>query len=277
MSNTLLWQNLESRVAEMVNEFPGVAGVCVKDLTRPGGFGINADEVFPTASTIKIHILTRLLQKAEAAELDLEEIVHVAPETYTPGSGVLAYLENGCHLTALNLAVLMIIVSDNTATNLCIDMAGIEDTNRMVRDLGLTATTLRRKMQDFDAVARNYENTSTPADCVAMLSSLHNGRPSQGVAQQCLDILRKPINSPLAKAIPEDVPLANKPGAMARVRNDAGIVFLPRRPYAIAVMSKFGVSEPSEQDQWVTDIATEVHDTMAVLDECSEFGQGIPR
>ena len=277
MSNTLLWQHLENNVSDMVNEFPGVAGVCVKDLTRPDGININAGEVFPTASTIKIHILTRLLQRAEAGELDLDEIVHVAPEAYTPGSGVLAYLENGAHLSVLNIAVLMIIVSDNTATNMCIDMAGIEETNRMVRDLGLTATTLRRKMQDFESVASNNENTATPADCVAMLSCLYEGRPSQEVARQCLDILKKPINSPLAKAIPNDVPLANKPGAMDRVRNDAGIVFLPNRPYAIAVLSKFGLCEPAQQDQWITDIASKVHETMAVLDECSEFGQGIPR
>ena len=66
----------------------------------------------------------------------------------------------------------MIIVSDNTATNLCIDMAGIEGTNALLRDLGLTATTLRRKMQDKAAVARNDENVSTPVECITMLEHL---------------------------------------------------------------------------------------------------------
>ena len=228
MSNTLLWQRLEDRVVGMVRDFPGVAGVSVKDLTQPGGFGINADELFPTASTIKIHILTRLLRRAELGELDMDEVIHVSPDMYTPGSGVITYLENGVDLTVLNLAVLMIIVSDNTATNMCIDMAGIEETNQMIRGLGLTATTLRRKMQDHESVAKNLENVATPAECVAMLEHLHGGKPTPGVAERCLEILKKPIRSPFATAIPATVPLANKPGAMDRVRTDAGIVFLPR-------------------------------------------------
>ena len=277
MVNSAVWTGLESRVRTMVDSFPGVMGVYVKDLTRADSFGINADTEFPTASTIKIHILTQLLLRAERGELDLSESMHIGPESYVPGSGVITYLEKGVDLTILNVAVLMIIVSDNTATNICIDLAGMDATNEMVRGLGLKSTTLRRKMQDHESVALNLENISTPAECVAWLEHMYNGKPTSGVARQCLEILKKPKNAALTTAIPQGVPLANKPGAMGRVRSDAGIVFLERRPYAIAIMSTFGVSEPYLHDRALVDAARTVHETMATIDDASGYGQAIPR
>jgi beta-lactamase class A len=276
MSDAVLWERLEREVARQVEEFPGVAGVCVKDLNRGGGFSIRGDEEFPTASTIKIHVLTQLLLRAERGEIDLDERLRLTPDLDVPGSGILTYLEGEVELSWLNVAILMIIVSDNTATNLCIDLAGMEATNALIRDMGLARTTLRRKMQDQDAVARNLENTATPAELVEMLDLLYQGKPSPGVAGRCLSILKKWKGGPLFnRALPATVPLANKPGGMERVRCDAGVVYLPRRPYALSVMTKFALCEPPEQERFVIDAARTIHETMAVLDSTSDYGQGI--
>ena len=278
MSDVALWQRLECEISRRIDEFPGVAGVCVKDLSRGGGFSIRGDEEFPTASTIKIHVLTQLLLRAERGEIDLDEVLRLTPDLDVPGSGVLTYLEGEVELSWLNIAILMIIVSDNTATNLCIDLAGMEATNALIREMGLARTTLRRKMQDQDAVARNLENTATPADLVEMLDLLYRGEPSPGVAERCLSILKKQKGAPLFnRALPATVPLANKPGGMERVRCDAGIVYLPRRPYALAVMTKFALCEPPEQERFVIDTARAIHETMSVLDSTSDYGQGIQR
>lgn len=276
MTNMAIWKRLEAQVGGMVAEFPGVAGVCVKDLARGDGFSIRGEEVFPTASTIKIHVLTRLLLLAERGEFDLDQVVRVQPEMRTLGSGVLTYLEGQVELSAFDIAILMIIVSDNTATNLCIDWAGVEGTNALLRELRLTETTLRRKMQDRQAIAQGRENVATPDECVAMMELLYQGKPTPRVAEQCLAILKKPKSAPLFnRAIPVGVPLANKPGGMERVRCDAGIVYLERRPYAMAVMTKFALCEPPEQERFVIDVARRVHETMAMLDSTSDFGQGI--
>ena len=277
MSNALLWQRLEERVTRKIRKFPGVAGAAVKDLNSGQTLSINGDEVFPTASTIKIHILTQLLARAERGELDLDQPMRITSDMHVPGSGVLASMERGVELTVLDVAVLMIIVSDNTATNLCIDMAGIDGTNALVRDLGLRNTALRRKMQDKAAVARNDENVSTPVECVAMLEHLQAGRPSPRVAEQCLAILKKAKVSPLAQVVPNGIPLANKPGGMDRVRCDAGIVYLPNRPYAIAVMTKFALGTLNQQDRFIVDVARTVHQTMLALDTTNEFGLGVPQ
>lgn len=277
MSDVALWQRLEHIVARKVDEFPGVAGVCLKDLARGGGFTIRGDEEFPTASTIKIHVLTQLLLREERGEIDLGQMVRLTPEVHVPGSGVIIHLEGEIELSWLNVATLMIIVSDNTATNLCIDLAGIDATNVLLRQLGLTRTTLRRKMQDHEAVARNEENIATPVECVDMLELLYTGKPTPGVAERCLSILKKPKNGPLNRAIPNTVPLANKPGGMERVRCDAGIVYLPRRPYAVAIMSKFALCERMEHERFIIDVAQTIHQTMVALDSTSDYGQGIPR
>ena len=277
MSSTLLWERMEKRVTRKVRKFAGVAGAAVKDLTSGQTLSVNGDEVFPTASTIKIHILTQLLAKAERGELDLDQPMRITSDVHVPGSGVLASMERDVELSVLDVAVLMIIVSDNTATNLCIDMASIDGTNALLRELGLTNTALRRKMQDKAAVARNDENVSTPVECVAMLELLQAGRPSPWVAEQCLSILKKSKVSPLAQVVPTGVPLANKPGGMDRVRCDAGIVYLPNRPYAIAVMTKFALGNVQQQDRFIVDVANTVHRTMLALDTTNEFGLGVPQ
>ncbi len=277
MSSTLLWERLEKRVSRKVRKFAGVAGVAVKDLVGGQTLSINGDEVFPTASTIKIHILTQLLARAERGELDINETMRITSDVHVPGSGVLASMERDVELSILDVAVLMIIVSDNTATNLCIDMAGIEGTNALLRDLGLTKTMLRRKMQDKAAVARNDENVSTPAECVAMLEHLQAGRPSPWVAEQCLSIIKKSKASPLSQVVPTGVPLANKPGGMDRVRCDAGIVYLPNRPYAIAVMTKFALGTVPQQDRFIVDVASTVHQSMLALDNTNAYGLGVPQ
>jgi beta-lactamase class A len=277
MAESHLWLRLEDQVQTQVDAFPGVAGVCVLDLQHGHGFSIRGDEVFPTASTIKVAILTQLLLRAERGELDLDQPVTFAPGQAVAGSGVLAHLEGAVELSLRNAAILMIIVSDNTATNLCIDLAGMEATNELLRQMGLQQTLLRRKMMDLEAVAREQENVSTPNELAMLLELLYRGQPSPGVAATCLSILKRNRGAPLINAaIPPEVPLACKPGAMERVRCDAGIVFLPRRPYALSIMTTFALCPPEDQEHFVVDCARLVHGTMAVLDGTSAYGLGLP-
>ncbi len=275
MSNRGLWERLEKRVGQKIEGFAGLAAVSVLDLERGDGFSIRGDEVFPTASSIKIHILTQLLTRSERGEIDLADRVRITPEMYGRGSGVVHYMESEPELSVLDIAILMIIVSDNTATNMCIDWAGMEATNALLEDMGLENTKLRRKMMDSEAIDRGEENISTPNELVAMMEMLYRGKPSPTVAEQVLRILGKPKSAPLNRAIPPNLAVANKSGGMERVRCDVGIVFLPNRPYAITVMTKFGLHDSTASEALIVDVARDVHQTMVALASTNDYGLGV--
>jgi beta-lactamase class A len=273
MTAPLLWLRLEREVAQLVAGFSGVAGVALKDLATGLTLGINADEVFPTASTIKIHVLVQLLARTEAGELNLQQRIAVPPEGHVLGSGVLAYLSGPVELTLLDLAILMIIASDNTATNLCIDAAGLEGTNALMQRLGLTQTRLQRKMMDHIAAVREQENIATPNELVRIFELLYQGQPSSWVAQQALEILKKPKHGFIDRALPPTVTIANKPGWVDGVMCDAALVALPRRPYLVALMTKHGLVSAREQEQFLFTLAATIHNHLVNLDTSNRYGR----
>ena len=271
----LLWQRLTTQLEAKVAAFPGIAGIALKEPGAGLAMSINGPEIFPTASTIKIHVLTQLLRRAELGEIDLQERITIPAAEQVLGSGVLAYLTGAVELSLLDIATLMIIASDNTATNLCIERAGIAETNRLLQTFGLVETQLRRKMMDNIAAVRDQENVSTPAELVAMLELLHNGQPSAWVAQETLAILKKPNHGFIDRGVPADLVVANKPGWVDSAMCDAALVYLPRRPYLLAVMTKYALCNAVAQEHFIIDIAETVHATMRSLDLSNRYGRTV--
>src|SRR5688572_22443215 len=203
MSEERFWERLAQRVEQEMSSVAAVSGVAILDLQTGRELSIQGDEVFPTASTIKIHILAQLFSRAEAGELNLSRRIPIVPALHAPGSGVLTYLDDTEQLTVRNLATLMIIVSDNTATNLCIDWATPEGTNAMLQHVGLEKTRLRRKMQDHQAVLKGDENTATPREIVMFLKELHQPQwLSRHVCEETLKVLKKPKKGFLMIGLP---------------------------------------------------------------------------
>lgn len=273
MSNQLFWQNLQARIHPLVEDFPGVAGVAVRDVTGDGGFSLNGDEIFPTASTIKIHVLLQLLARAERGEVDLDERIAIDLTNTVQGSGVLWHLRGPVTLTLRDIATLMIIVSDNTATNICIERAGIDGTNGLLRSLGLEKTVLRRKMLDAIAAVADRENISTPDELVQTLALLYEDKPTPWVAQEALTILRKPKLGFVDRGLPPGTIFASKPGHVDGAMCDAALVSLPRRPYALAVMTKYAQCSDRQVEDFIAQVTETVHGAMAVWDRSNGFGR----
>jgi beta-lactamase class A len=269
----LLWARLRRELTRLMDEFRGIAGVAVLDVMSGEEIALNGDETFPTASSIKIHILAQLLARAERGEVNLGERLKLDPGEMVLGSGVLAHLDGPVEMTLLDIAILMIIVSDNTATNICLRFAGVEETNQLLDTLGLTRTRVRRKMMDELAAVQEQENVSTPNEMVRMMALLRAGKPSETVAIKVLEILRKPKSSTLTDALPNGTIFANKPGYVDGARCDAGIVELSRRPYIVAIMSKYALESRGEHAGALVEIAHTIHRHFETLEKSNQYGR----
>jgi beta-lactamase class A len=146
-------EQLTQRVRSIASALDGTLGVYVHAMGRGDQVAVNADQLFPMASVFKIPILAELLCQAQEGRVSLDERVTLGDEIKSPGSGVLKELSAGAVLTVRDLAVLMIIVSDNTATDVLLARVTKEAVNGRLRACGL-------------------ERTRVAMDCREMLSDL---------------------------------------------------------------------------------------------------------
>jgi beta-lactamase class A len=221
--------------------FDGALGVAAIDLTSGRMFALHTDTVFPQASVIKIPILVRMFQAARAGKFHLEDPVTLHPGDAVGGSGHLQErLKSGSvTLTVRELIAAMIESSDNTATNKCIEMVGMDGVNRMMDELGLRHTRLRRKMMDSAAVARGDENVSTPAEMASLVEMIYRGKVvDQAACKEIIELMKK-VSGGIKEGLPLDIETASKTGELPGARGEAGIVFLEGRPFVLSVMSAF--------------------------------------
>src|SRR5260370_25958265 len=154
----VLWQKLEATIGGVDRNLDGVLGVAILDLTTGQKYSLHADEVLPTASSIKIAILAELYHQAQQGKIKLGDLYTLQSSDLVGGSGVAGALTPGVtRLTIRDVAALMISVSDNSATNVIIDRIGMENVNALLDCLGLTHIRLRRKMMDVKASAECLE------------------------------------------------------------------------------------------------------------------------
>lgn len=238
----ILKQSMEKRLQEILNTSPSLTGLMAIDLTNGESVGINADLVFTQASAIKIPILMEVYKQAHEKKFALSDIRPLLAANTVGGSGILNAMVDPVNLSIRNLCVLMIGLSDNSATNTLIELVGMKNISNTMQSLGFKNTKVQRRMIDQPASLRNEENLSTPAEAARILKLLHDGKfIDKNTSDEIISILAKnPVeNSKLAKGLPSDVKLAFKPGGMGGVSTEWGIVYLPKRPYAIAVMENY--------------------------------------
>ena len=216
--------------------FDGSLGVAAIDLATGRRFSLHGDTVFTQASVIKVPVLVRLFQAAGEGKLRLDGKVTLEPREAVGGSGHLQFaLKDGpVTLTIRDLIDKMIADSDNTATNKCIDLAGMDSVNRLLDQLGLPKTRLLRKMMDSAAAGRNDENISTPNEMATLMEMIYRGR----FGAEPAGFLRK-VHGDMQAGLPLDVEVASKTGELPGVRAQSGIIYLPHRPFVLSIMSGF--------------------------------------
>ena len=237
----LLREKTDAALKEIVAQTRGVTGVAALDLTSGEMFGINESLVFPQGSAIKIPVLMEVWKQAREGAFSLDDRRPVSKKVMVAGSGVLQFFSDGrSELSIRDLAVMMIWLSDNTATNILIDMVGKDRINTTMASLGCAQTKVQRRMIDEAASARDEENLSTPSDAVRIMKILFDGTfLDRKACDEMLEILKYPKSGDIKRGVPSGVPIAFKPGGIAGVQTEWAIVFAERRPFAVAIMQNY--------------------------------------
>jgi len=279
-----LKSKFEHRLQEIAARVDGVMGYAVLDITSGDRFGHLERDVFPTASTIKLAIVYELFKQVDEGKLKLDQTITLDRKHAVGGSGVLVAMGTPT-LSIRDYATLMVMLSDNTATNVLIDLTGMDNVTRRMAGLGLHATKLRRRMIDLAAAKRGDENVSTPAEIVRLLEALYGpaeagSRQPQNLSaasrDEAIALLKKPKTSRLRRGLPSGIEAADKPGELEGVRVDAGIVFAKNRPYILCVMTTY-LKEDEEGERAIEDASRAAYDYFSRLGAGLQYGRQIGR
>ena len=256
---------LEAWLRQEIAAFPCKTSLLMTDLaTGETLHALEPEARVVSASTIKVPILLCALEQVRRGERRLDELLPVPPETILEDTEV---FERGVAAYSLwELLYWMIVESDNTATNTVIDALGYDAINAYARDtLGLKDTLCRRKMLDWAAIEAGRNNYTSAADQGRMYSLLFHGRIlDEALRETALDMLRRQRSTDLfLRYIPENVTVAHKTGGLDYVCHDAGIFYVPRRPFYLGSFTWDGPSPEGDKGQkmFLGRLAKAIYDT----------------
>lgn len=223
-----------ARAIEAVEAQGGVAGMTI---VTPAGerFSHNGGKVFRSASTVKIPVMVEIFRQIEQGELDQTDVIVLNDDDRVPGSGVLAHMHAGLELTLDDLLYLMISISDNSATNMLVDLAGLEAINATMRDLGMVESSMNRRMLGRTPRPDEPENWATPDDYAAAMLAIVNNTASPASCAAMRDLLAKQqCTARISRHLPEGTRWGSKTGSLPGVVNDVGFITGPTGTLVIA-------------------------------------------
>lgn len=278
-------ERLQAEVERLAETAGGRVGVAAIHLETGDTLHLNADEPFPMASTYKVPIAARLFDRVDRGELSLDSAVTLVPGDLHPGSGTLTPLfdEPGITLPLLTLVELMLLISDNSATDLVLESAGgAGPVTAHMRELGLDGIRVDRPTvrliadwigidtlpsddvdpETFDALVDEVSqeareaagsafdadprDTATPRDMAALLGMIHRHEIlSPERSELLLDIMTRSTTGAgrIKGLLPTDVHVAHKTGTIGGTTNDVGIIGLPDGAGHVAVVVFVKASE----------------------------------
>jgi D-alanyl-D-alanine carboxypeptidase (penicillin-binding protein 5/6)/beta-lactamase class A len=254
----------------------GKVAIAVKHLGTGEGYFLNADELMPTASLIKVAVLVEVYAQVQEGKVRLDDMVTLKESDKVPGSGILTeHFSAGASFPLRDTVRMMIVWSDNTATNLVLDQVGISAVNKRMEGLNLPNTKINAKsfMGSTTSVnparTKKYGLGSTSArEMVTLFEGLYQGKiVSAAASKEMIEQLKKcgdKDNFP--RFLPAGVKVAHKTGAVSDARTDAGIIYLKNGAVALCVLTN-----QNEDKRWVQDNAGMVLCAKVAREVCDYF------
>jgi len=259
---------MTNRIATIVEAFRGQMGVAAINLRTGEVLAVNADARFPTASTIKTAVMVEAWQQAADGRLPMATRIVLRDLDKVGGSGVLRGLGEGLSLSVGDLIHLMIVLSDNTATNMLIERLGTARVNARLESYGLNDTKLFRptfrdgRPDVFPDLEREYGlGMSTPREMAKLMALIGARKAISAEASDAMlaTLRRQQDRAMIPRELPGDLQIGNKTGTdeekhpgrdgiKRHVRADAAIVTGPSVSYAIAIQARH-----IEDTRWTVD------------------------
>jgi len=237
---------LDGRVNAAIKDFKGKVWIYAKNLDSGETFSLRGDERVRTASTIKLPVMVETYFQVNEGKLKWTDEIVLTKEKKVGGSGVLGEFSDNTKIDLRTAVNLMIVVSDNTATNLVLEKVTSDAVNARMESLGFTNTKSIRKVLGSekdskiaaDPVIKNFGlGVSSPKNMVELLEMLEFGKLVNAEASKSmLDVLRRQqYKDGIGRNALDTVPVASKSGTLDRLRSDVGIVYTRRGRIAMAI------------------------------------------
>jgi beta-lactamase class A len=238
--SSLLDQSVRAEVAQ----FKGKVNLFAKNLDTGAVYQLAGDEPVSTASTIKIAIMVEAFARVTDGKAKWTDELVLTKEKKVGGSGILNEFGDGLHLTLRDAVTLMMIMSDNTATNLVIDVLTADAVNARMASLGFSETRLmRRVFGGGESLAGKKEENkkfglgrTTPHEMVSLLEKLERGQViNQAASKEMLELMKREQGTNGIWRGDWRVTKATKSGALDALRSNIGIIYHPRGRIALAI------------------------------------------
>jgi len=278
---------LRTRIERVLRNANGTVGVAVRHIESGRGLAVNGDVLFPMASAFKVPILVELLAQVQEGKFGLEDEIDVQKSDQHPGSGMLSSLVMpGIKLSVLNMAHFMMMISDNSATDILLDKVGAANVNARLRAAGIEGMSVGRSCQgmieDYRrlvsgvrspeerkkaivAFGENPDDEATPAAMNALLEKIVRKEildPAN--CDLLLSIMRKceTGNARIKGLLPRGTVVAHKTGSLAGTVNDCGLIVLPdgQGRIVLTVFSKDFIDPTEDVEALIAGVARVVYD-----------------
>ena len=233
-------QNIDKSVHKAVKNLEGgVLSVGFKEFTSGESYFYNREHIFPAASIVKVPIMLEYFHQIETNGLKPGEIIELDEKDIVSGAGILFELHRGIPLTLRDLVRLMMVISDNTASNIMLDRLGMDEINAFSKSLGTQDTVIGRKFM-IDPNAKFSKNFTSVQDMVLLYEKLYKGEIlNKENTKEAMGILsRQQYREKIPLLLPKKLKVAHKTGEITGVRHDCAIILHNEKPYTLCVLTE---------------------------------------
>ena len=237
--------SLDGRVQAALDGFQGKVWIYAKNLDTGKEYSLRGEEQTRTASTIKLAIMAETFRQVAQGKLHWDDPIELTKEKKQGGSGILFEFSDGTKIDLRTAVNLMIVVSDNTATNLVLDKVGTDNVNDFMDSLGLTDIKSMRKIGG-GGESRAYSDPqnklfglgrASPKQIARLVEMMELGElvSKEASAEMIAILKRQQLKDGIGRGEPDTMPVASKSGALDRFRADVGIVYTRRGRILMAI------------------------------------------